>query len=91
MLAKLTRSPARDILVPFVPCDASWLGAETRGRIAPFSRVQFRTVGRLDKSHAEHELVLDAIVQGSPKAASAAMRKHIESVYNAYADYQSDV
>lgn len=65
--------------------------AETRGRIAPFSRAQFRTVGRLDRSHAEHELVLNAIVQGRPKSASAAMRKHIESVYDAYANYQSDV
>jgi len=60
------------------------LTAETRARIAPFSCAQFRSLGRLEKSHEEHERVIAAILDGSPQAASASMRDHIESVYDAY-------
>jgi DNA-binding GntR family transcriptional regulator len=63
------------------------LATETRARIAPFSRAQFRTAGRLAGSLAEHETVLAAIAERDPGAASAAMRDHIEQVYDAYGDY----
>jgi DNA-binding GntR family transcriptional regulator len=63
------------------------LASETRARIAPFSRAQFRTAGRLSRSQAEHAAILDAIDRSDGVAASAAMRRHIESVYDAYGDY----
>jgi DNA-binding GntR family transcriptional regulator len=60
----------------------------TRARIAPFSRAQFRAGGRLGKSHKEHERVIAAIAKSNREAASALMRAHIGSVYDAYADYR---
>lgn len=64
------------------------LTAETRARVAPFSRVQFHTLGRLAQSHAEHERVVAAILDGEREAAVTAMRAHIESVHDAYAGYR---
>ncbi|MBO0740446.1 MAG: GntR family transcriptional regulator [Hyphomicrobiaceae bacterium] len=61
----------------------------TRARTAPFSRAQFRTLGRLSKSHDEHERIVTAIRSRNREAAVAAMRRHIASVYNAYGVYQS--
>ena len=48
-----------------------------------------RVVSRADSDataavSGEHERVIAAILDGSPQAASASMRDHIESVYNAY-------
>jgi DNA-binding GntR family transcriptional regulator len=45
------------------------LTAETRARIAPFSRAQFRTMGRLAKSYAEREAVVTAICKGQREEA----------------------
>jgi DNA-binding GntR family transcriptional regulator len=59
----------------------------TRARIAPFSRAQFRNMGRLAKSHEEHARIIAAILAGDAKAASRGMRFHIGSVYDAYAGY----
>jgi DNA-binding GntR family transcriptional regulator len=59
----------------------------TRARIAPFSRAQFRGLGRLPRSHAEHQLVVDAILRGDRDGAVTAMRDHIETVREAYVDY----
>jgi len=67
------------------------LTTETRARIAPFSRAQFRTLGRLAKSHGEHDDIVRAILRGSRTAAGAAMRAHIETVYNAYEIYARGV
>jgi DNA-binding GntR family transcriptional regulator len=64
--------------------------AETRARIAPFSRAQFRTFGRLAQSHAEHERVVAAILKRDRAAASAEMRAHIGYVHEAYAGYRPD-
>ena len=63
------------------------LALETRSRIAPFSRAQFRTFGRLARSHGEHEVILEAILRRDRHSASAAMRKHIANVHDAYAGY----
>ncbi len=63
------------------------LATETRARVAPFSRAQFRTAGRLARSQSEHVAVLDALARGHSEAATAAMRRHIESVHDAYGDY----
>jgi DNA-binding GntR family transcriptional regulator len=59
----------------------------TRTRIAPFSRAQFRTRGRLALSHKEHGRVIAAIVKRNPEKASAVMRAHIGAIYDAYAVY----
>ncbi len=61
----------------------------TRVRVQPFRRAQFRNLGRLAKSHAEHDRVVIAILRGDRLGASAAMRAHIMLVckeYEAYAD-----
>jgi DNA-binding GntR family transcriptional regulator len=63
----------------------------TRARIAPFSRAQFRTLGRLAKSHVEHATVIEAILRGDRDGAMAAMRDHIETVREAYVDYSDSV
>ena len=56
----------------------------TRVRVQPFRRAQFSALGRLGKSHAEHALVVDAILRGDRAAAEAAMRSHIAIVEDAY-------
>ena len=61
----------------------------TRVRVQPFRRAQFRNLGRLAKSHAEHDRVVIAIMRGDRTAAAVAMRYHIETVrgeYELYAD-----
>jgi DNA-binding GntR family transcriptional regulator len=66
------------------------LTTETRARISPFSRAQFRTLGRLGRSHAEHDAVVRAILSGKRDAAASAMKAHIGSVHDAYASYRGD-
>jgi DNA-binding GntR family transcriptional regulator len=61
----------------------------TRARLQPFRRAQFRNIGRLAKSHREHERVVVAIVRGDRDGAVAAMQAHIMTVceeYGLYAD-----
>jgi DNA-binding GntR family transcriptional regulator len=64
------------------------LTAETRARIAPFSRAQFRNLGRLARSHAEHEGVLAAICKRRREVATALMKDHIGYVHDAYLGYR---
>ena len=59
----------------------------TRTRISPFSRAQFRTLGRLARSHQEHGRVVEAILRGDRDGAATAMRAHIETVRDAYGSY----
>jgi DNA-binding GntR family transcriptional regulator len=59
----------------------------TRVRVQPFRRAQFRNLGRLAKSHAEHDRVVVAIMRGDHVAAAAAMRAHIELVRGEYEIY----
>lgn len=47
----------------------------TRARVQPFRRAQFRNLGRLAKSHAEHDRVVTAINRGDRAGAAAAMRR----------------
>jgi DNA-binding GntR family transcriptional regulator len=63
------------------------LTIETRARIAPFSRAQFRNLGRLGKSYSEHDDIVQAILRGARKEAADAMRGHIQTVHNAYESY----
>ena len=61
----------------------------TRSRVQPFRRAQFRNLGRLAKSHVEHDRVVLAILRGDRAGATGAMRVHIMKVreeYEAYAE-----
>lgn len=59
----------------------------TRVRVQPFRRAQFRNLGRLAKSQAEHDRVVVAIMRGDRNGAAAAMRAHIELVRGEYEHY----
>jgi DNA-binding GntR family transcriptional regulator len=64
---------------------------ETRARIAPFSRAQFTTLGRLERSHSEHDAVVSAILAGNRAKAAVAMRHHIQTVHAAYLAYMRGI
>jgi DNA-binding GntR family transcriptional regulator len=59
----------------------------TRVRVQPFRRAQFRNLGRLAKSHAEHDRVVVAILRGDKLGAANAMRAHIGLVRGEYEVY----
>jgi len=59
----------------------------TRTRLSPFSHLQFRALGRLNHSHAEHDKVVAAILRRDRPAAVAAMRRHISTVEITYERY----
>jgi DNA-binding GntR family transcriptional regulator len=59
------------------------LAVMVRKRCAPFRRAQFETLGRLAKSHAEHDAVVTAIQRGDADGAARAMRAHIAVVRDA--------
>jgi DNA-binding GntR family transcriptional regulator len=59
----------------------------TRIRVRPFRRAQFRNLGRLAKSHTEHDLVVTAIMRGDREGAMRAMRDHIITVRVEYEMY----
>jgi DNA-binding GntR family transcriptional regulator len=63
----------------------------TRVRVQPFRRAQFRNLGRLAKSHAEHDRVVVAIMRGDKAGAAVAMRAHIELVRGEYEIYAVSV
>jgi DNA-binding GntR family transcriptional regulator len=63
----------------------------TRVRVQPFRRAQFRNLGRLAKSHAEHDRVVVAILRGDKLGAANAMRAHIELVRGEYEMYAVSV
>jgi DNA-binding GntR family transcriptional regulator len=63
------------------------LARATRTRVQPFRRAQFRTLGRMAKSHLEHERVVSAIQRGERERAITTMRAHIMTVREAYAVY----
>jgi DNA-binding GntR family transcriptional regulator len=55
-----------------------------RRRLAPFRRAQFRTKGRLPRSHEEHKKVVDAIVAGDAAGAHATMFHHMSLVEESF-------
>jgi DNA-binding GntR family transcriptional regulator len=59
----------------------------TRIRVQPFRRAQFRNLGRLAKSHVEHDVVVVAILRGAGGEAAEAMRSHIMTVCEEYEIY----
>jgi len=68
----------------------SIIGA-TRVRVSPYRRAQFRNLGRLAKSHVEHDRVVVAILRGDRDGAAAAMRAHIVTVSEEYWEYAKGV
>jgi DNA-binding GntR family transcriptional regulator len=63
----------------------------TRYRVQPFRRAQFRNLGRLAKSHVEHDRVVLAILRGDREGAAGAMREHIMLVCQEYEAYAESV
>jgi DNA-binding GntR family transcriptional regulator len=63
------------------------LTTSTRIRVQPFRRAQFRNLGRLAKSHDEHDRVVTAIMRADSSAAQKAMRDHIMTVFDEYEAY----
>ena len=63
------------------------LALSTRSRVQPFRRAQFRNLGRLAKSHVEHDRVVEAILRGERAVAAAAMGAHIILVREEYEHY----
>ena len=63
----------------------------TRARVQPFRRAQFRNLGRLAKSHLEHDRAVLAILRGDRAGAASAMRLHIMKVCEEYELYAGSV
>lgn len=63
------------------------LVSQTRRRLAPFRRAQFNILGRLGKSFAEHDVVVQAILCGDGQNAALTMRRHVQTVREATASY----
>lgn len=62
--------------------------AATRARISPFSRLQFRTAGRLERSYREHDAIVKAIRRRDRPSAEMAMRMHISQVQESTVEAQ---
>lgn len=67
------------------------LALSTRARVQPFRRAQFRNLGRLAKSHIEHDRVVEAILRGERAVAVAAMGAHIVTVREEYQHYTESI
>ncbi len=63
--------------------------AALRRRLAPYRRAQFRTPGRLPRSHAEHGAIVEAILAGHAQEAHAAMLHHMTLVESAFEEFSS--
>ncbi len=46
-------------------------------RLQPFRRVQLRFRGRIEQSMSEHELIVEALLNGDASKAEATLRKHV--------------
>ena len=51
------------------------------------ARGEFRNLGRLSKSHVEHDKVVVAILRGGSERAASAMHAHIMTVREEYELY----
>lgn len=59
------------------------LVTQSRARLAPFRRAQFRLPGRLAKSYDEHDIIVTAIMRADGAAAAKAAYSHVEIVSDA--------
>ena len=55
-----------------------------RRRLTPYRRIQFQAPGRLARSHAEHDLVVRAVLARDAAAANSAMLVHMSVVEDAF-------
>ncbi|HEY3696236.1 GntR family transcriptional regulator [Phenylobacterium sp.] len=92
---RMAEMVARDLFEDFVEANETFHALVYRGahnslleeatialrrRVAAYRRAQFRTAGRLARSHAEHDAVVKAIVSGEPARAHATMLHHVDLV-----------
>ena len=63
------------------------LATQTRARLSPFRRAQFRLEGRLSKSWGEHDQIVAAILRGDAAAAGIAAYDHVSIVRDASATF----
>jgi len=66
------------------------LVTQTRARLAPFRRAQFRLPGRLAKSFSEHDVIVTAIMRADAAAASQAAYSHVAIVSDASIVFAGD-
>ncbi len=66
------------------------LVTQTRARLAPFRRAQFRLPGRLAKSFSEHDVIVTAIMRADAVAASQAAYSHVAIVSDASIVFAGD-
>jgi DNA-binding GntR family transcriptional regulator len=59
------------------------LVTQTRARLAPFRRAQFRLAGRMARSFEEHETIVMAILRGDAVSAGRAAYAHVAIVSDA--------
>jgi DNA-binding GntR family transcriptional regulator len=59
------------------------LVTQTRARLAPFRRAQFRLPGRLAKSYDEHDVIVTAIMRADAATAAHATYSHVAIVSDA--------
>jgi len=92
---RMAEMAARDLSEDFVEANESFHGMIYKGahnslleeatvslrrRVAAYRRSQFRTPGRLARSHAEHDAVVKAVISGDPARAHATMLHHVDLV-----------
>ena len=65
------------------------IAGSLRRRLSPYRHAQFRTAGRLPRSHAEHGEVVRAIHRGDAAGAHAAMVHHVSLVEDAFEEIAS--
>ncbi|MDH4439021.1 MAG: GntR family transcriptional regulator [Rhizobium sp.] len=63
------------------------LVTQTRARLSPFRRAQFRLEGRLPKSWGEHDQIVASILRGDGVAAGIAAYDHVSTVRDASATF----
>ena len=66
------------------------LVTQTRARLSPFRRAQFRLPGRLSKSYSEHQDIVTAILRGDGEAAGKAAYAHVSIVSDASTVFAAD-
>ncbi len=66
------------------------LAMQTRDRLAPFRRAQFRLTGRLAKSWQEHDAIVTAVLQADGAAAASSAKAHVSVVGEASAVFAEE-
>ncbi|TCL68299.1 GntR family transcriptional regulator [Rhizobium sp. BK251] len=66
------------------------LVTQTRVRLAPFRRAQFRIPGRLAKSYDEHDVIVTAVMRADAAGAGGAAYSHVSIVSDASAIFAAD-